>query len=148
MGFARDNIMKLPLARIIAVFLLLITGGALAAEKDIYDYAAQAAAPAGTKRIAFIATHGTHGGIGNHEFLAGSIYLARRINEVYPNAYAVVYTEDKWPKDLSNADAIIVLLNHGGKAAQNPLVKAACRSRGGLHGRPFWRRSQQRPAGR
>jgi hypothetical protein len=45
---------------------------------------------------------------------------------VYPNAYAVVYTEDKWPRDLSNADAIIVSLNHGGKAAQDPLIKAAC----------------------
>lgn len=106
--------------------LLAVAAHAPAGEKDVYDYEAQRNAPKETKRIVFIATHGTHGGIGNHEFLAGSIYLARRINAVYPNAYAVVYTEDKWPKDLSNADAIIVALNHGGKAAQDPQVKAAC----------------------
>ena len=96
------------------------------AAKDVYDYDGQKNAPAGTKRIVFIATHGTHGGIGSHEFLAGSLYLARRINAVYPNAWAVVYTEDKWPKDLSDADGIIVMLNHGGKAAEDPLIKAAC----------------------
>jgi hypothetical protein len=110
----------------VATLLLAMTSHAIAADKDIYNYDAQRNAPAGTKRIVFIATHGTHGGLGNHEFLAGSIYIARRLNEVYPNAYAVVYTEDKWPKDLSNADAIIVSLNHGGKAAQDPLIKAAC----------------------
>ncbi|HWE02121.1 MAG TPA: ThuA domain-containing protein [Tepidisphaeraceae bacterium] len=118
--------MKVCIAGMIAGLLLTFGGSVLAADKDIYNYDAQAAAPAGTKRIVFIATHGTHGGIGSHEFLAGSIYLARRINEVYPNAYAVVYTEDKWPTDLSKADSIIILLNHGGKAAQNPQVKAAC----------------------
>jgi hypothetical protein len=118
--------MKVRLEGVIAGLMLIFAGSALAADKDIYNYEAQAAAPAGTKRIVFIATHGTHGGIGNHEFLAGSIYLARRINEVYPNAYAVVYTEDKWPKDLSNATSVIVSLNHGGKAAQDAQVKAAC----------------------
>jgi hypothetical protein len=118
--------MKRVLFTIIALVLLTVASHAIAAEKDIYNYDAQRNAPAGTKRIVFIATHGTHGGLGNHEFLAGSIYIARRLNEVYPNAYAVVYTEDKWPKDLSNADAIIVSLNHGGKAAQDPLIKAAC----------------------
>lgn len=118
--------MKVNSAGLVVGMLLMMVTSAFGAEKDIYNYDAQAAAPAGTKRIVFIATHGTHGGIGSHEFLAGSIYLARRINDVYPNAYAVVYTEDKWPKDLSNADSIIVLLNHGGKAADNAQVKAAC----------------------
>ena len=122
----QEYMMNVRIAGMIAGLMLIFAGSALAADKDIYNYEAQAAAPAGTKRIVFIATHGTHGGIGNHEFLAGSIYLARRINEVYPNAYAVVYTEDKWPKDLSNATSIIVSLNHGGKAAQDVQVKAAC----------------------
>lgn len=108
-----------------ATAILLLHAGSFAAEKDVYDYEAQKNAPAGTKRIVFIAAKGTHGGRGNHEFQAGSLYFARRINELYPNTYAVVYTDDKWPKDLSNADAIIVLLNHAGKAAEDPNIKAA-----------------------
>ena len=111
---------------LVAIMILAFGVLASAAEKDVYDYDGQKNAPAGTKRIVFIGTHGTHGGIGNHEFLAGSLYLARQINSVYPNAWAVVYTEDKWPKDLSNIDDIVVLLNHGGKAADDPLIKSAC----------------------
>jgi len=93
---------------ILALFASFSPGRLSAAEKDIFNYEAQRAAAPGTKRIVFIATRGEHGGRGNHEFLAGEIYLARRINAVYPNAYAVLYTDDKWPTDLSNADAIIV----------------------------------------
>jgi hypothetical protein len=96
-----------------------------AAERDVYDYDGQRNAPAGTRRIVFIATKGAHGGRGNHEFMAGALYFARRINGAYPKAFAVVYSDDKWPTDLSSADAIIVLLNHGGPAAENPAVKAA-----------------------
>lgn len=94
-------------------------------EKDVFNYEAQRAAPKNTRRIVFIGAKGTHGGRGNHEFIAGSIYLARRINAVYPRAYAVVYSDDKWPKDLSKADAIVVLLNHAGPAATDPNIKAA-----------------------
>jgi len=111
-----------------ALFVIATLGAAQmaqAAEKDVYDYEAQRNAPAGTRRIVFIATKGAHGGRGNHEFMAGSLYFARRINAVYSRAYAVVYSDDKWPKDLSKADAVIVLLNHGGPAAQDPNIKAA-----------------------
>ena len=110
---------------ILALFASFSPGRLSAAEKDIFNYEVQRAAAPGTKRIVFIATRGEHGGRGNHEFLAGEIYLARRINAVYPNAYAVVYTDDKWPTDLTNADAIIVGLNHGGRAAMDPGIKAA-----------------------
>jgi hypothetical protein len=92
-------------------------------ERDIFDYAAQKAAK-DVKRIVFVADTAPHGARGNHEFLAGAIYLARTINANYPNAYAVVYTPAKWPKDLTNVDAIIVLLNHG-RSAVNPAVKDA-----------------------
>lgn len=109
----------------IALVALLAPVHAGAAEKDIFDYAAQKAAPAGTKRLVFIATKGTHGSRGNHEFMAGETYLARRINAVYPNAYAVVYSDDQWPTDLTQADAVIVGLNHGGRAASDPQIKAA-----------------------
>src|SRR6516162_1353176 len=77
-------------------------------ERDIFDYAAQKAAK-DVKKIVFVADTAPHGPRGNHEFLAAAIYLARTINARYPNAYAVVYTQSKWPKDLKHADAIIVL---------------------------------------
>jgi hypothetical protein len=93
-------------------------------EKDIFNYAAQKSAPKDVKRIVFVADPGTHGAKGNHEFYPGAMYMARRLNAAYPNVYATVYSSKQWPKDLSDADAIIVLLNHGGSAV-NPAVKAA-----------------------
>src|SRR5712672_32268 len=96
-----------------------------AAEKGIFDYAAQNAASPTVKKIIFIADAGTHGGKGNHEFVAGSILLAREINFSFSNAYAVVYTTQNWPKDLSHADSLIVALNHGGRAAEDPQIAEA-----------------------
>ncbi|MBL9146580.1 MAG: NPCBM/NEW2 domain-containing protein [Verrucomicrobiaceae bacterium] len=106
--------------------LALLTTAAFAQPRDIFDYTGQNNVPAGTKRLVFIAAKGNHGGGGQHEFFAGASYLARRINEAYPQAFAVVYPENNWPKDLSKADAIIVLLNHGGRAADDANIKAAC----------------------
>lgn len=106
--------------------LALLSSSAIAQPRDIFDYTGQNNAPAGTKRLVFIAAKGTHGGGGQHEFLAGASYLARRINETYSQAFAVVYPENNWPKDLTKADAIIVLLNHGGRAADDANIKAAC----------------------
>jgi hypothetical protein len=107
---------------------LALTGGAFAGDdkkgRDIFDYEAQKAAK-GVKRIVFVADTAPHGPRGNHEFLAGAIYLARGINAQYPDAYATVYTKAKWPKDLKHADTIIVLLNDGGSSV-NPAVKEAC----------------------
>lgn len=115
------------LTRAVLVLASALAGGSAlpAAEKDVFDYEAQRAAPADTRRIVFIAAKGTHGSRGNHEFLAGSVYCARRINAVYPAAYAVVYPDDKWPKNLTNANAIVVLLNHAARAASDPKIKAA-----------------------
>jgi hypothetical protein len=106
--------------------LLLLAGGAGGGDKkerDIFDYEAQKAAK-DVKRIVFVADTAPHGARGNHEFLAAAMYFARIINNQYPNAYATVYTKDKWPKDLKHADTIIVLLNHG-RSAVNPAVKEA-----------------------
>src|SRR6476660_94653 len=97
--------------------------------RDIFDYEAQKAAK-DVKKIVFIADTAPHGARGNHEFLAGAIYLARTINAEYPNAYAVVYTKDKWPKDLKHADTIIVLLNHGGSAVNVAVKEATGRGAG------------------
>src|SRR5262249_34337347 len=91
-------------------------------EKDVFNYAAQKAAS--VKKIVFVADTRPHGARGNHEFMAGAIYLARTINATYPNAYAVVYPHNHWPKDLSHADAVVVLLNHGGPPV-NPAVRGA-----------------------
>lgn len=98
---------------------------ATAAEKDIFNYVAQKAAGKDVKKIVFIADKRPHGPRGNHEFVAGAILMARTLNAHFPNCYAVVHTQDRMPKDLSHADAIVVLLNHGGIAV-NPAVKAAC----------------------
>lgn len=92
-------------------------------ERDIFDYEAQKAAN-GVRKIVFVADTAPHGPRGNHEFLAAAIYLARTINATYPDAYAVVHTINKWPKDLKHADAIVVLLNHS-RTAVNPAVKEA-----------------------
>src|SRR5947199_10232522 len=64
---------------LIAVSLLLLAvrilaQDASAKQMDVFNYDAQRAAPKGTHRIVFIATKGTHGGRGNHELLAGSLY--------------------------------------------------------------------------
>jgi hypothetical protein len=93
-------------------------------EKDLLNYAAQKAAPENVRKIVFVADKRPHGKPGNHEFVAGAIYLARTINAAYPNAYAVVHPHDGWPADLSHADAVVILLNHGGPAV-NPAVRAA-----------------------
>ncbi len=94
-------------------------------EKDIFNYVAQKTAGKDVKKIVFIADKDTHGGKGNHEFKAGAIYMARTLNAAYPNAYAVVHLDTRWPKDLAHADCVIVLLNHGRKAATDPAVKSA-----------------------
>src|SRR4029079_13350114 len=75
-------------------------------ERDIFDYEAQKVAQ-GVKSIVFVADTDPHGPRGNHEFLAAAVFLARTINADYPNAYAVVHTKAKWPKDLKHADAVI-----------------------------------------
>src|SRR5437660_2014872 len=124
---------RLPPAALGLGVLLLSCTTALAAdarkERDIFDYAAQKEAK-GVKKIVFVADTAPHGQRGNHEFLAGAIYLARTINARYPDAYAVVYTKDKWPKDLRHADAVIVLLNHGGSAVNPAVEEAADRGAG------------------
>jgi hypothetical protein len=93
-------------------------------EKDIFNLAAQNAAGPAVKKIVFVGDKRPHGPRGNHEFVAGPIYMARTLNAAYPNCYATVTTYDKFPKDLSHADAVIILINNGGPAV-NPAVKEA-----------------------
>jgi hypothetical protein len=118
----------------LALGICLLAVGRLAAdekkEKDIFDYAAQQAASKDVKKIVFVADTAPHGARGNHEFLAGAVYLARTINAAYPNAYCVVYTKNKWPKDLKHADTVIVLLNHGGSAVNAAVKEATGRGAG------------------
>src|ERR1700730_14204413 len=93
-------------------------------EKDIFNIAAQKAAGKDVKKIVFVGDKRKHGPRGNHEFVAGPIYMARTLNAAYPNCYAVVTTYDKFPKDLSHADAVVILINDGGPAV-NPAMKEA-----------------------
>src|SRR5437588_5468868 len=117
---------------LLAVALLLAAGPASAddkKERDIFDYEAQKTAQ-GVKKIVFVADTAPHGARGNHEFLPAAIYFAGTINANYPNAYAVVTTKDKWPKDLKHVDAVIVLLNHGGSAVNDAVKEATERGAG------------------
>lgn len=98
--------------------------------RDVFDYDGQRAAK-GVTKIVFVADTDPHGGRGNHEFLAAAIYLARTINADYPEAWAVIHTKAKWPKDLTHADAVVVLLNHSGSAV-NDAVKAAMKRGAGF----------------
>src|SRR6188768_654556 len=107
------------------IVILLAALPVAAAEKDVFDHAAQKAAPKSVKKIVFIADTAPHGGRGNHEFVAAAVFLAKAINDYDPKAYAVVTTMQKMPKDLKHADAVVVLMNHARAAAESPAVKEA-----------------------
>jgi Trehalose utilisation len=127
-----NSIRRLSVFGVLAVALWLhgpSTAGDAKKERDIFDYEAQKSAK-DVSRIVFVADTEPHGGRGNHEFLAAAIYLARTINANYPNAYAVVHTKKKWPKDLKHADTVIVLLNHGGSAVNAAVKEATARGAG------------------
>ncbi len=117
--------MKIRSLWAIVPLLAVIAAPATAQEKDIFNYVAQKKAGKDVKKIVFIADSGTHGPKGNHEFKAGAVYMARVLNSTYPNAHAVVHRNTAWPKELDHADCIIVLLNHGGKAADDPNIAKA-----------------------
>ncbi len=120
----------LPLA-----FLLLVTPCRAADEtkgRDLFDHEGQKKAGKDVKKIVFIAGTEPHGGRGNHEFMAAAIFLARTLNENYPNVWAVVYTRAKFPKDLSHADAVIIGMDHGGKVADNEEVAKAMKRGAGF----------------
>lgn len=121
-----------PWSGSLACLLILLGSAVFADEKGVFDYDKQKAAGSHVKKIVFIADAGTHGGRGNHEFMAASILLARTLNEVYPEAFAVVHSTRNWPTDLSQADAIAVALNHGQKAATDPNIAAAVRKGAGF----------------
>jgi hypothetical protein len=116
----------------IACLLIFFTTSAFADEKGVFDYEQQKGAGDKVKKIVFIADAGTHGGRGNHEFMAGSILLARTLNEVYPEVHAVVHSTRNWPTDLSHANAIVVSLNHGQKAATDPNIAIAVKKGSGF----------------
>ncbi len=76
------------------------------------------------KKILFIGDKRPHGARGNHEFVAGPIYLARTLNAFYPNCYAAVTTYKPFPEDLSHVDAVVILINQAAPAV-NPAMKEA-----------------------
>jgi len=116
---------------VLALALVFPTAG-LAVEKE-FDYEGQKAAAKDVKKIVFIGDAGTHGPRGNHEFVAGSILLSRQLHAAYPDkVHCVVYSTKNWPKDLSHADAIVVGLNHGSKAAKDAQIAGAVRRGAGF----------------
>lgn len=127
--------------------LLLFCTTTAFAEKGVFDYEGQKAAGDKVKKIIFIADAGTHGPRGNHEFMAGSILLARTLNEVYPDVHAVVHSTKNWPTDVAHASAIVVSLNHGQKAATDPNIAAAVRKGAGFMAIHFGVEVNKGPAG-
>jgi hypothetical protein len=107
-------------------------GAAVAEERGIFDYEGQRKAGDDVVKIVFIGDAGTHGPRGNHEFVAGSILLARDLHAAYPQVHAVVHSSNNWPAELSHADAIVVGLNHGQRAATDPNIFAAVRHGAGF----------------
>ena len=114
------------------LLLALISSVISAEDEKIFDYERQRTAADDVTQIVFVGDSGTHGPRGNHEFVAASIYLARQLNAAFPNIHAVVRSSDNWPDDLSHADAIVVGLNHGGRAATDPEIFAAVRKGAGF----------------
>jgi hypothetical protein len=109
---------------------LATTASAGEKDKDIFSLAAQKAAGKDVKKIVLVGDKRSHGAPGNHEFVAGPILFARTLNSVYPNCYAVVTTYDKFPKDLSHADAVVILINDGGPAVNQQMKDAMNRGAG------------------
>ncbi len=101
-------------------------------DRDIFDYDGQRKAGDDVVKIVFIGDAGTHGPPGNHEFIAASILLARHLHAAYPRVHAVVHSSKNWPSQLSHADAIVVGLNHGQRAATDPRIFAAVRKGAGF----------------
>lgn len=117
---------------LLTVFLVFSPGTLVADDRkeiDPFDLEAQKAA-SGVKKIVFIADTAPHGGRGNHEFVAGALYLARTLNAHDSGVHATVQTKNKWPKSLEHADAIVVLLNHGGSAINAAVKEATARGAG------------------
>jgi hypothetical protein len=100
--------------------------------RDIFDYEGQRKAGKGVKKVVFIAGTEPHGGPGNHEFMAAALFMARTINENYPEAWAVVHSRKNFPKDLSHADSIIIGMDHGGMVADNAEVQKAMKRGAGF----------------
>jgi hypothetical protein len=116
----------------VATILLFSIQLSSAEERDIFDYEAQKSAGKEVKKIVFIGDAGTHGPLGNHEFVAGFMLLSRQLQAAYPNVHCVVHTSKKWPGELSHADAVIVGLNHGGRAAADAEIFNAVRRGAGF----------------
>jgi hypothetical protein len=67
------------------------------------------------KKVVFMAGRQSHG-YGAHEHHAGSLLLAKALNDNHPGIHAVVY-KNAWPKDptaLDNADGIVMYCDGAG----------------------------------
>lgn len=117
---------------VMCLFAAWIGSLAWSADRDIFDYEGQRKAPDDVVKIVFIGDAGTHGPRGNHEFVAGSILLSRRLHEAYSNVHCVVHTTKNWPTDIAHADAVVVALNHGQRAATDPNIFAVVRKGAGF----------------
>ena len=75
----------------------------------------------GKKKVVFVAGKKSHG-FGAHEHNAGSLLLAKLLNENHPGVLATVY-QNGFPKDptaFDNADAAVFYADGGGRHPVNP----------------------------
>ncbi len=82
------------------------------------------AAQAQVKTIVFIPGYDTHG-VGEHEYLGGSLLLARLLNQQVPGVHAIVGKQG-WPPDttiLDTADAIVIFSSGGDEHLALPHLK-------------------------
>ncbi|MHC4876095.1 MAG: PVC-type heme-binding CxxCH protein [Planctomycetota bacterium] len=91
------------------------------AESGLSGYAAVKDVPVRDKRVAFVAGVRSHN-YAAHEHKAGSILLARKLEEAMPNLKPVVFTNG-WPQDpnaLDGFDCIVMYCDGGGRHFVNP----------------------------
>src|SRR4051794_33046211 len=88
-GDAMKTYLGVAAATVLAGWLLTdvslhATGGEKGKQKDIFNIEAQRAAGKDVKKIVFVGDKRPHGPRGNHEFVAGPMYMARVLNAAYP----------------------------------------------------------------
>lgn len=113
-------------------FASLTSAPAFAESRDVLDAAAWKAEPDDATKILFVADAGNHGARGHHEFVAGAIMMARTLNAAYPQVRAVVRSSKAWPESFEGADCVVVLLNHAGRAADDPNLARAAEAGAGV----------------
>ena len=117
--------MKRTAVAVVAFFVFCsVPGGLRAEDQPARPGLAENADVANRKKIVFVSGPPSHG-FAAHEHYAGSLLLAKDLNENVPEVQAVVY-KWKWPEDphaFENAAAIVIYSDGGGGHIAIPHLK-------------------------